>query len=231
MNGDLLVNEIFGPTLQGEGPSAGQRAAFLRLSRCNLSCGWCDTPYTWDGRRFDLNTETHQMSQRDVGERLGAIDASLVVITGGEPLLQQQRLTWLVDMCRARKQRVEIETNGTVAPSRGLVGALRGNFNVSPKLANSGLPWRRRIKPDVLDAFGRSGKAVFKFVVADRGDLEEIAKLEAEFGLAPIWVMPEGADAQTILTCTRLIADEVLTRGWNLTTRLHILLWGDTRGR
>jgi 7-carboxy-7-deazaguanine synthase len=231
MTGDLLVAEIFGPTLQGEGPSVGQRAAFLRLSRCNLSCTWCDTPYTWDSRRFDLAAETHRMSQCEVGDRLLDIDAPLVVITGGEPLLQQERLTWLVDLCRARGKRVEIETNGTIAPSQGLAGALRGSFNVSPKLAGSGQPHDLRIKDEVLNRFVRTGKALFKFVVTDPSDLEEIAELEAEFGLAPVWVMPEGTDDQTTLTGMRLVADEALARGWNLTPRLHILLWGDTRGR
>ena len=181
MTADLLVAEIFGPTLQGEGPSAGQRAAFLRLSRCNLSCTWCDTPYTWDHRRFDLAVETHRMSRLDVSDRLFGIDAPLVVITGGEPLLQQERLTWLVDLCRARGKRVEIETNGTIAPSQGLTGALRGSFNVSPKLAGSGQPRALRINDEALRRFVRSGKALFKFVVTEANELEEIAELEAEF--------------------------------------------------
>jgi len=48
----LRVAELFGPTVQGEGPAAGERAAFVRLSGCPLACAWCDTPYTWDAGRF-----------------------------------------------------------------------------------------------------------------------------------------------------------------------------------
>jgi 7-carboxy-7-deazaguanine synthase len=230
MSDELLVSEIFGPTFQGEGPSAGQRAVFLRLSRCNLSCSWCDTPYTWDTGRYDLTAETVRMSRSQVLRELLAVKVPLVVLTGGEPLLQQDRLTWLVDMCRSHRRRVEIETNATVRPSRGLLGAAHA-FNVSPKLANSGLPRERRILDEPLAAFARSRKAVFKFVVESLGDLDEISKLEAQFGLAPIWVMPQARTPDQVLMVMRQVVDEVLERGWNLTTRVHTLLWGETRGR
>ena len=48
----LRVAEVFGPTFQGEGPSAGRRAAFIRLSGCGVGCTWCDEPQTWDWSRF-----------------------------------------------------------------------------------------------------------------------------------------------------------------------------------
>lgn len=227
---DLLVSEIFGPTFQGEGPSIGQRAVFLRLARCQFNCSWCDTPYTWDTRRYDLSAETRRMSQAQVLDELMAPDAPLVVISGGEPLLQQDRLTWLIDVCRARRRRVEIETNGAVVPSRGVLGATH-RFNVSPKLANSGMPAERRINPAALRTFVKSGKAVFKFVVEGPGDLEEIAMLEGEHHLAPIWVMPLGTTESQVLSGARTVAQQVLAYGWNLTTRLHVLLWGDVRGR
>jgi 7-carboxy-7-deazaguanine synthase len=230
VSGDLLVAEIFGPTFQGEGPSLGQVAAFLRLSRCNLSCSWCDTPYTWDTEQFDLNAETTRMTEADAAHTLLAIQAPLVVITGGEPLLQQDRLTWLIDLCRANRRRVEIETNGTVVPGRGVLRAAHA-FNVSPKLSGSGLPVERRINAEALRMLVSSGKAVFKFVVGDLIELDEVAKLEAEYGLAPVWIMPEGTTHGRVSGGMTCLADEVLARGWNLTTRLHVLLWGDARGR
>jgi 7-carboxy-7-deazaguanine synthase len=240
---ELIVSEIFGPTWQGEGPSAGQLAAFVRLGRCNLDCGTsgaafaCDTPYTWNARRHDLHAELRRMGQHEVWRELkgilGGCDAELVVITGGEPLLQQRRLVWLADMCRAVGRRVEIETNGTVPPVRALIQSTI-TFNVSVKLASSGVPEKRRIKPAAIEAFTRAGTARWKFVATCTtwpDDLEEITHLEKEFGLRPIWVMPEGTDATTVLAGMREVADEVLRRGWNLTPRLHTLLWGDERGR
>ena len=44
----LIVSEIFGPTIQGEGPFSGRRAFFLRLGICNLRCTFCDSKFTWD---------------------------------------------------------------------------------------------------------------------------------------------------------------------------------------
>jgi 7-carboxy-7-deazaguanine synthase len=229
-DGRLLVAEIFGPTFQGEGPSAGRLAAFVRLSRCQLSCTWCDTPYTWDRGRYDLAAESRRMTQAEVWHAVKAIDAGLVVITGGEPLLQQDRLVWLADMCRASGRLVEIETNGAVVPSRAIACTNR-RFNVSLKLANSGMPARRRLRPDAIRALISTGRAVWKFVVTGPADLDEIAGLQQRYDLDPVWVMPEGTTSGQILSALRELADPVLARGWNLTPRLHTLLWDDARGR
>ena len=225
----LVVNEVFGPTIQGEGPSCGQPAAFVRLGRCNLACRFCDTSYTWDWERHDPAAELHTMSVADVLGRLDAMGAPMVVVTGGEPLLQQRHLAPLLDGVKARGWRVEVETAGTIAPT--LPEALVDQWNVSPKLASSGMEEERRLKPEVLEAFGRTGRAVFKFVVCEPGELAEVDAIVTRCRLEPVWVMPEGTDAATIVTRLEELAGPVVARGWNLTPRLHILAWGDERGR
>jgi 7-cyano-7-deazaguanosine (preQ0) biosynthesis protein QueE len=224
------VAEIFGPTFQGEGVSAGQVAAFVRLSRCNLACSWCDTPYTWDRARFDLAAESRLMSPAEVWEAVKAIPSGRVVSPGGEPLLQQRRLVWLAGTCRSAGRRVEIETNGTITPQDGILAVADG-FNVSLKLASSEMPAARRLRAEAIARFVSSRRAVWKFVVAGPGDLEEIAGLQQRFGLEPVWVMPEGTSSTQILAGLRQLSGAVLERGWNLTPRLHTLLWEDTRGR
>ncbi|MFE4667816.1 7-carboxy-7-deazaguanine synthase QueE [Streptomyces sp. NPDC056716] len=236
MEPELVVNEIFGPTVQGEGRSMGRRCAFLRLGGCNLSCTWCDTPYTWDwtgasdsGVTYDPRQELHRRPVREVAGELLAFGVGLIVISGGEPLGQQKRLIPLVESLTAHGLDIEIETNGTHAADPALVAA-GVRFNVSPKLAHSGDSAGRRIVPAALRSLAATDGTTFKFVCRDIGDLDEVAGLVEEFGLGSVWIMPKGRTGAEVDRHMAALADEVIARGWNLTTRLHTLLWGDTRG-
>ncbi|MEU2874032.1 7-carboxy-7-deazaguanine synthase QueE [Streptomyces olivoreticuli] len=136
----LWVAETFADTVQGEGPSTGAPAAFIRLSRCNLTClPWCDTPYTWDTSRFDLAKESRRTSVAEVLAWALSRPEKLIVISGGEPLMQQHAVVPLAQALADVGRRVEIETNGTYRPAGALIEA-GVHFNVSPKLANSGMP-------------------------------------------------------------------------------------------
>lgn len=227
----LLVAELFA-SLQGEGPSCGQQASFVRLSRCNLACPRCDTPYTWDWSRFDPRSETRRMGGDEIARWVLGHPAELVVITGGEPLLQQERLAPLIAALAGAGRRVEVETNGTIIPCRELVESVHG-WNVSPKLASfaASEDAARRINAEALAALAATGRAVFKFAAGGIADLDEIAAMQRQFELDPVWVMPEGTTTERLLEVMRLLGDEVVARGWHLSTRLHILLWEDARGR
>jgi 7-carboxy-7-deazaguanine synthase len=226
----LVVSEVFGPTVQGEGPSLGKRAAFLRLGRCNLDCSYCDTPFTWNWDEYDPAVELSERAVDDVVAEIDAMGVDRVVVTGGEPLLQQRRLVPLLEGCAARGWPVEIETNGTIVPDERVL-ELVARWNVSPKLENSGVELAQRIRPRALEAFRATGRAAFKFVVSQADDLDEVAVLVDAHGLAPVWIMPEGTEPIAWLERARALSDPVLARGWNLTPRLHVLLWGDQRGR
>jgi len=225
----LVVSELFGPTFQGEGASSGQRAMFLRLGRCNLDCTWCDTPYTWDWTRFDPEAELRRMSAPDVISQLATIDAPLLVITGGEPMLQQRQLIPVLEAARTHGWRVEVETNGTIAPLDA-VAALVDRWNVSPKLAGSGVDQARRWQPDALRALAATGRAVGKFVVGSTSELDEVAAIAEATHLTDVWIMAEGTDAETLRDRMAMLAPHVLARGWNLSNRLHVMLWGNVRG-
>lgn len=182
----LPVVEKFGPTLQGEGPSAGRLALFLRLGGCNLTCSWCDTPYSWDGKRFDLRKEITRVPVVDLAEWAAEHPHAIIVLTGGETLLHQGTDAWRSWMAvlRHTTRRVEIETNGTITPKPVSLGVPRLSFNVSPKLENSGVAEDRRIIPDALEAFAdlsHRDRARFKFVATGPDDLEEIAALVERF--------------------------------------------------
>ncbi|MFJ1708730.1 7-carboxy-7-deazaguanine synthase QueE [Kitasatospora sp. NPDC088346] len=225
----LRIAEMFRNTVQGEGPSTGQRAAFIRLCGCNLDCGWCDTPFTWDARRYDLSAESQWWSVNSLVAWALEGTEPIIVITGGEPLLQPGVVPLALQLLAAGR-RVEFETNGTIAPPLPLAGA-GIQWNVSPKLSGSGVVEDRRIVPAALEAFAALGTAVFKFAVSSPEELAEISELEARFGLTPVWVMPVATTRETVQAGLRLLADPVVARGWHLGTRLHITIWDTDRGR
>ena len=239
--------EIFA-ALQGEGASAGRPCVFVRLSRCNLACEWCDTAYTWrfegdnrphrDGVDFTRAANQVTLDEADVAQRIAALMKSggkqdRLVITGGEPLLQPVPLARMLGALAGLVPAlsVEVETNGTVAPPPALAG-LVAQWNVSPKLAHSGNPRDLAIRPEALAAFAASWRAWFKFVIATPEDVAEVAALAEAHALPArrILLMPEGRDTATLRTRMAWLADACLAHGYGLSDRLHIHLSGDTRG-
>ena len=230
--------EIFA-SLQGEGLSVGRPSVFLRLSRCNLACQWCDTAYTWrftgdnrphrDGTDFAREANQVTLDEADVAQRILELGVGRLVITGGEPLLQGPALARLLALLPSLH--VEIETNGSVAPVPAL-DALVHQYNVSPKLAHSGNPAELALVPERLAAWSADPRAQFKFVIAAPEDVAEVLALQAAHAIpaARIWLMPEGRDSQTLRSRLRWLAEICSKNEFNLTDRLHIHLYGDTRG-
>lgn len=219
--GTAILAERF-ESFQGEGPLTGQRCVFCRFSRCNLTCGWCDTKYTWDWTQYQPTEVSSRVPMPELVDWITDRGVDLLVITGGEPMLQQPAMAALAAGVGAGA-RVQVETNGTQAPTAELA-ELVDLWVVSPKLANSGVDYSRRIVPPALAALSATGRAVFKFVVTDHvTDFGEISDLAQEFGLDPIWVMPEGDTRDKVLAGMETIHNPALARGWNVSTRLHIL--------
>ena len=230
--------EIFA-SLQGEGPSAGKPCAFVRLSRCNLACVWCDTAYTW---RFEGDNRPHRagvayertanqvtLSEDDVAARIAALDKPRLVVTGGEPLLQAPALARMLALLPGMA--IEIETNGTIAPPPAL-DALVHQYNVSPKLAHSGNPADLALLPERLAHWAAEPRAFFKFVIADPADVEDVLVLRERFAIpaARIYLMAEGTDAAPLAARESWLARLCLEHNLTLSKRLHIELYGDTRG-
>ena len=252
--------EIFA-SLQGEGRSAGLPCTFVRLSRCNLACSWCDTAYTWhfkgderphrDGVTFERTANQIVLSEADVAERIMALGGNRLVITGGEPLLQGAQLARMVallpregggirpderDLARGPRLRgeaiaIEIETNGTVEPYPALA-LLVDQYNVSPKLKHSGNPAEIALLSERLHAWKGEPKANFKFVISTPEDVEEVLELQAAYAIpsARIQLMPEGTTSAAIRSRSAWLAPLALEHGLGFSDRLHIHLYGDSRG-
>jgi len=227
----MRINEIFGPTIQGEGPHAGQYCGFLRFAECNLSCSWCDTPYTWDWQHYDRSVESREMTLEEVADAVTALNCYRVVLTGGEPMMQQR---FFPELYQETGCLFDVETNGTIAPVTHALDAV-DLFVVSPKLGHSGDPDKKRIKPLVLDAYSalaREGKAVFKWVCQSVEDIRLVGEYCDEYAMprTHTWIMPEGANRSAHLENLVNLADATIEHGFNLSTRLHVLAWNDKRG-
>lgn len=239
--------EIF-HTLQGEGPGAGTPAVFIRASRCNLHCVWCDTDHTWNfegtpwphekdampGYAKHRKSEvTIELDPSDAATMILAYDCPRVVITGGEPLLQEDAFLEMIHLIRATMPEVffEVETNATRIPSDAFAAAV-DQFNLSPKLANAGMPASQRIFPEALAYFALHPKSWFKFVVSGPADLAEIQSMVARFGIphGRVLLMPEGRTTEELDRSAPELAAICRDLGLRYCDRLHVRLWGDRRG-
>lgn len=226
----LAINEIF-VSFQGEGPGMGRPSTFLRLAGCNLTCTWCDTPDTWQKDKLRSIRTTIDKVYGD----LIATPTSRLVVTGGEPMLQQRSLMALLAELRKHYQAaaapyiVEVETNGTILPFRG-VTQLVDRFNVSPKLPSSGNS--KQVDPAILNQYLETRKAIFKFVVSETQDIFWIKSLTYNAGIPPrlVWLMPEGTSSEKVIAGLKRLAPIAAEHGWNLTPRMHVLIWEDLRG-
>jgi organic radical activating enzyme len=243
MNLTLATDDTGGPeifaSLQGEGPSMGVPVAFVRLSRCNLACTWCDTAYTWrftgdnrphrDGIAFERKANQVTLSAQETAARIAALGQKRLVITGGEPLLQAGALAEM--LAHLPDISVEIETNGTVAPPARLDVRV-DQYNVSPKLAHSGNPESLALLPERLDAWAAEPRAFLKFVVAAPEDVDEVVELQRRYRFRPgqVFLMAEGTSTAAQRERQAWLSDLCLKHGFRMSDRLHIHLYGDTRG-
>lgn len=225
----LRLSEVF-DSLQGEGVNTGKPCRFVRLSLCNLHCHYCDTKYTWDFERFDYETEVREVALSRVVEQFAGAPANHVVVTGGEPLLQQRALAKVFARLPGDLF-LEIETNGTRVPSAALLERVN-QWNVSPKLSSAGDTEALRIRPEALTALRDSGRAYLKLVVRTEQDRDEAEVLRERFGFARerTLLMPEAATREELEARSPVVAAWSQALSLRFSSRLHVTLWGGRRG-
>jgi len=231
----IPLNDVFGPTIQGEGPYMGHVVNFIRLGYCNLHCVQCDTKPTWDKDNYDLAKENPSATADEIFSRMHRLlsNTNVVVISGGEPLMHQDNGAFrqLLRLLVKSNYDVHVETNGTRKP-RPEIANLITHFSVSPKITSALTSPKdeksKRIKEDVLKTFVeyvRMGKACFKIVCANEQDVDQAYDLTAPLGLMndEVWIMPLGETVGVLDYSTKKVLERALHYGFNFSPRLHIL--------
>jgi 7-carboxy-7-deazaguanine synthase len=228
----VRIAELF-HSIQGEGKLSGTPSVFVRASGCNLRCAWCDTPYaSW-------NPEGDDVPVPEIVRRIGQYQATRhIILTGGEPLIMPD-ITELCDALKCARPdcHITVETAATVFKPLKLDLA-----SLSPKLSNStptgttfeAMHERHRLNHNVIQQFiDRSPDFQLKFVVSSETDVEEVDAILSELrGCTPsdVMLMPEGTDRATLDARAAWIAEVCKRRGFRFCPRLHIALYGHTRG-
>lgn len=208
----LYVSEIF-YSIQGEGPNLGSPAVFLRTSGCNLRCTWCDTPYALEFR------QGKKMETQKVVEQITSFTCKHLVMTGGEPMIQQKGLKEVLQQLKGYF--IEVETNGGFESE---IDEYIDQYNCSPKLKGSGnKDYELKLLPNE--------KTWYKFVIDSESDLEETLGYIEHHRLPNkrIQLMPQGITREESQKKSLWLSEQCKRHGLIFTPRLHILLWGNAR--
>ena len=230
----MKISELFF-SIQGEGELTGIPSVFVRTSGCNLRCRWCDTKYSsWtpEGENVDIE---------ELVERVCSYPARHVVVTGGEPMIAKD-IKEFVDLLKQSGKHITIETAGTIAPN----GIQCDLASISPKLSDStpekgeiSEEWierhdSTRIDHDILNEWIDSYEFQLKFVVSRKEEINEVKciidKIESDILPEKVLLMPEGTDSETIHSRYDMLVDLCKENGFRMCNRLHLDLFGNTRG-
>lgn len=229
----LMISEIFGPTIQGEGSLIGTPTVFVRTGGCDYRCSWCDTLHAVDKKFKD---DWLKMSAQDVFKQVETLSGGkpiLVTLSGGNPATQD--LSELILLGKEKGYRFAMETQGSVsAPWFSLLDYL----TLSPKPPSSKMKFDQ-IRFDTTLNNSSEVDISLKIVIADKADLEWAGSIKDLYPHLRLYLQPcnlevEGTPSlQTLTSKTLNLIDEVIQRGWFDTTvlpQLHVYLWGNEKG-
>jgi 7-carboxy-7-deazaguanine synthase len=230
----IRISEIFGPTIQGEGPLIGTPTVFVRTAGCDYRCVWCDTLYAVLPEHRDEWTFMSELEiLRDVN-RLSGDRPILITLSGGNPALQP--LTELLRLGREQGHRFALETQGSVAQPWF---ADLESLVLSPKPPSSGMATDWNALGECVGAAGEGVSVALKIVVFDDADFAYARDAAARFPRLPIYLQPgnpvhqTGLDTRALLDRLSLLVDRTREAGWyeaRVLPQLHVLLWGNKPG-
>lgn len=206
-------------SIDGEGPSSGELATFIRFQGCNLRCSWCDTTYSWE-----KESTSELLSADEIYNYIKDNGSINVTLTGGEPLIQENIDELLETLNKADNLKVHIETNGSVDVGRFKKKHPGSNISyiVDFKLPSSGMTDKMNINN--LDVVGNND--VYKFVVGSHEDLKMSYDIISKYDLTSkclVYLSPVSGniDMQEIV---EFMKDKKLNKV-RLQAQLHKIIW------
>ena len=209
----MEVSEVFF-SIQGEGVNIGLPTVFVRTSRCNLECNWCDTTYSWEPGK--------ERKVADILEEVMSHGVKRVCISGGEPLMQADEVAELVEALEAEGCENSIETNGSIDLDVVPRGELT-HIIMDLKCPSSGMQDRNLF----TNVAKMRSDDVLKFVIAHQEDYIYAKRLmERQRPPCPVVFQPVGGlDLRDL--AERVLEDRLDVR---VLLQLHRYIWGDLRG-
>ncbi|MEM9630152.1 MAG: 7-carboxy-7-deazaguanine synthase QueE [Pseudomonadota bacterium] len=236
----IRVNEIFGPTIQGEGALIGQPTVFVRTGGCDYRCSWCDTLHAVDSA---YREEWHPMTPQAVMMQVEILSGGrplTVSLSGGNPAIQP--LGALIELGRKEGYRFALETQGSLA--KDWFEKL-DVLTLSPKPPSSGMKTDWQKLAECVEAAGPETKTVMKVVIFDDKDYAYARDVAARYPELQLYLQPgnhtppqcEEADSTIdiagIMERMRWLVEKVTSDKLYTATvlpQLHTLIWGNLRG-
>ncbi|KAF0675164.1 7-carboxy-7-deazaguanine synthase QueE [Profundibacterium mesophilum] len=236
----IRVAEIFGPTIQGEGPVIGRPTVFVRTGGCDYRCSWCDSLHAVESR---FRSEWAAMTPGSILERIAELSGGvplMVTLSGGNPAIQP--FGPLITAGRAAGYGFSLETQGSVAQDWF---ADLETLVLSPKPPSSGMQTDWDKLADCVAAAGPVTQTALKFVVFDRADFDFARQAAARHPDLPVYLQPGNhtppppeddrapVDIDGLNDRLDWLVEQVTEARWfaaRVLPQLHVLLWGNKRG-
>jgi 7-carboxy-7-deazaguanine synthase len=231
---DLRISEIFGPTVQGEGPLIGKPTVFVRTAGCDYRCVWCDTLYAVLPEYRHEWLSLPAQAVLDEVNRLAHGKPILVSLSGGNPAAQP--LGGLIRAGRAHGHTFALETQGSIAQDWF---AELDWLVLSPKPPSSGMQTDWSVLDDCARAAGQGPRAALKIVIFDDHDFKYARDVSARFPALPVYLQPgnpvhlEQLERTALLERLEWLVGKVVETAWHeahVLPQLHTLIWGNKRG-
>ncbi|MAV64231.1 MAG: 7-carboxy-7-deazaguanine synthase [Candidatus Marinimicrobia bacterium] len=210
----MKINEIF-YSIQGESSFMGLPCIFIRLTYCNLRCNYCDTEYAfYEGKNFSIE---------QILKKIEGYPCSLVMVTGGEPLLQKECIDLMEELLK-QDYKVMLETSGSLKLSDVPKKVV--------KIVDFKCPSSNMSKKNNWDIISDIDyKDEVKFVIGDKNDYEWSKSKIIDYKLnilCPILFSPVYGKIDMKDLSGWILKDGLEVR---LQVQLHKHIWGDEKGR